>query len=121
MIKGLEHLSYGERLRELDLFSLENRRLRGDLIVAFQYLKGPCKEEGGQLCTWSNSNETRGDCFKLKERKCSLDVGKKFCTQRAMRHWNRLPNKVVGAPCLEVLKARLDGALGSLSWWQQWP
>ena len=50
MIKGLEHLSYEHRLRELGLFSLEKRRLWGDLTVAFQCLMGATGKVGGTLC-----------------------------------------------------------------------
>jgi len=49
MVRGLEHLSYEDRLRELGLLSREKRRLRGDLTVAFQYLKGPTEKMGTNI------------------------------------------------------------------------
>ena len=66
MIRGLEHLSYEERLRELGLFSLEKRRLQGDLIVAFQYLKGAYKQEGDQLFMRVDDGRARGNGFQVR-------------------------------------------------------
>ena len=61
MIKGLSHLSYEDRLRELGLFSLKKRRLWGDLIATFQYLKGAYKKDGEQLFALSDNDRTRGN------------------------------------------------------------
>ncbi|GAB0178487.1 mitochondrial enolase superfamily member 1 [Grus japonensis] len=113
LIRGLEHLSYEDRLRELGLFSLEKRRLQGDLIVAF-HKEGAYKKAGEGLFMRECSDRTRGNRFKLKEGRFRLDVRKKFFAVRVVRHRNRLPREVVDTPSLEAFKARLDGALGNL-------
>ena len=67
MIRGLEHLSYEERLRELGLFGLGKRRLRGDLIVAFQHLMGAHKQEGEWLFTRTGRDRIRGNGLQLRQ------------------------------------------------------
>ncbi|RMC15594.1 hypothetical protein DUI87_07796 [Hirundo rustica rustica] len=112
LVKGLEHVSCEEQLRELRVFSLEKKRLRGDLITLCNSLKGGFDQVGVGL--FSQGSRTRGHNLKLHQGRFRLDIRKKFLTERATKYRKGLLREVVLSLSVEVFKESPDVALGAM-------
>jgi len=111
MIRGLIHLSYEDRLRELGLFSLERGRVQGDLLAAFQYSKGAYKKEWDRLFIRTLCDRTRSNGFKPKEDRFRLHTRKIFFSNE---HGETLEGiSPIGSRC--SLSVNIQGQVGQHS------
>ena len=100
---------YEARLRSLNLPTLTCRRLLGDVINMYKYIHGiyglPLADNMFEM---AQCGATRGQSFKLYKHQSRLNLRKHFFSQRVVDVWNSLPDDVVTAPSLNMLKRRLD-------------
>jgi len=109
MVHGLRHLSYEQRLRHLELTTLRERRIRGDLIETFKIITGKESVDRSQFFQLSTCEyQLRGHTMKLSKQRTSLDVRKYSFSQRVVQEWNKLSQDVVEATSVNQFNNRFD-------------
>ena len=106
-VPGLQGLTYEERLEKLEITSLEERRVRGDVINMYKCIKGKQfvdKENFVEL----TQGKTRGHKLKVQKAKGLKDVKKYSFPNRAIDKWNKLPAEVIEASSIGNFKKRYD-------------
>ncbi len=114
MVKGMRELPYEERLRRLNIFSLERHRLRKDPIWAYNIFQGRLDLPQAEFFEAPAERDLLGHDFKLRHRSFRLLRRKAAFSVRLSISWNKLPMEMVNAPTLNTFKRLLDLALFSL-------
>ncbi len=114
MVKGLHHLPYIQRLQRLNLCSLEKRRRRADLILAYGIFHGRYDIPHDLFFTLPSGSHLRGHDLKLRHRSFHLARRKAAFSVRIVETWNKLPPFVINSPSVVVFKNRLDACWESI-------
>jgi ribonuclease P/MRP protein subunit RPP40 len=105
LVVGMKGMSYEERLKFLDMTTLETRRVRGDLIEVI--LKGMEDVKKEQFFTMEKGC-TRGHELKLFKPSCHLDYRKYAFSNRVINMWNSLPSDVIACNTVYSFKHKID-------------
>ena len=108
MVTCLRSLPYEDRLRKLGMFSLRYRRLRGDLIEVFKFVKGHSSGYLKGMFEFNGAVRGRGHQYKLIMKQSRTRLRQSFFSRRVVGHWNRLPENVAAAGSLMSFKVKLD-------------
>ncbi len=112
LVRGLRYMPYEERLRQLNLFSLERRRLRGDIMLAFKMFKGEADLNPSDFFLRPARAGLRGHTYRLLQGPSRLRRRSGAFSARVVNYWNRLPAPLVLSPSVSIFKKQLD---------RQWP
>ena len=105
---GFGNLKYEERLERLNLFLLQYRRMRGDIIETYRIMSNLGDVNTSQFFTMSNMNNLHGQSLNLHEEHFHKVIQKNFFSKRVIDQWNGLPEEVVRAKMLNSFKNSLD-------------
>ena len=109
LLHSIKDLPYEERLEKLNLYSLAERRLRGDMIFTFQILKGFVDIDVTKIFSLTNKNRsTRGHSLKLELKRSNCEIRKNFFTNRIITPWNNLSQNIIDSETTEQFKWRYD-------------
>ena len=109
LVKALHDLPYEDRLKELSLYSLTQRRARGDMLTVFKIIHGLIDIDMTKLFQFSEGSKTRGHNYKLKIPKpFKTDVRKYSFSQRIVLPWNNLTNSITSAKTVDIFKREYD-------------
>ena len=112
IIQEIRNLTYKNKLKHLNLHSLERCRVRGDLIEMFKWIKDFNNWKTNKVLIVKEKVRTRTDRFRYRK-----DIGKKWFTNRVADEWNKPSKHVVSAGTVYIFKTRLDISMDEENRW----
>ena len=108
LVANVREMSYPMRLKELNLTTLEYRRIRTDIIQIYKIFSGIDDVNYDKFFDLSSTSVTRGHKYKVVKKRCNTNLRKHFFSYRNVDIWNKLPAYIIESDTIETFKTRLD-------------